>query len=102
MVTSLVGRRGLADPQVEPERRGPQASWPALICEPVSYSPGTAARSGRPRRDTSTSGADRLGRGAMARSNGSPFYPLRLKNDAAGRRYLVLDGRAYVHEDDRP
>lgn len=35
-------------------------------------------------------------------TNGRPFYPLQLKNDAAGRRYLVLDGRAYIHEDDRP
>jgi len=35
-------------------------------------------------------------------ANGQAFYPLHLTRDTEGRRYLVLDGRAYIHEDDRP
>jgi hypothetical protein len=34
--------------------------------------------------------------------NGVAFYPLQLTRDTEGRRYLVLDGRAYIHQDDRP
>jgi hypothetical protein len=34
--------------------------------------------------------------------NGRAFYPLQLTRDTEGRRYLVLDGRAYIHEEDRP
>jgi CubicO group peptidase (beta-lactamase class C family) len=34
--------------------------------------------------------------------NGTAFYPLQLTRDTEGRRYLVLDGRAYIHQDDRP
>jgi hypothetical protein len=33
---------------------------------------------------------------------GQVLFPMRLTTDAAGRRYLVLDGRAYIHLDDAP
>jgi CubicO group peptidase (beta-lactamase class C family) len=38
----------------------------------------------------------------FASLRGRPILHLRLIRDGAGRRYLVLDGRAYIHDGDRP
>lgn len=35
-------------------------------------------------------------------SRGQALFPMRLTTDDAGRRYLVLDGRAFIHLDDAP
>lgn len=37
----------------------------------------------------------------FATMGGIALYPLRLTTDASGRRYVVLHGRAYIHDDDR-
>lgn len=36
----------------------------------------------------------------FATMNGLALYPLRLVEDDAGRRYVVLHGRAYIHDED--
>lgn len=38
----------------------------------------------------------------FATRDGRPFFPIRLIRDGAGRRYVVLDDLAYIHDEDRP